>query len=888
MNRTKAALALCICLVIVAPALAGNTAQISGIVADESGMPIAFATIRIEGTDIHATSDEDGYFSRSDVPPGQYNVTCSAPGFVDFTYVEIPFLTDMRRNVNFTMKRPDAETVLTITVHAEHRLIEPSLTTSIDYITAEDIEQLPADNFYDLMENEAGVTNDDGFMHVRGGRATEITYMVDDMPILDPVTGYAASSVNNSAIAEMSIISGTFSAEYGNAQSAVINITTKAGSTKSYEGMVRFRQELYQSTKEFGSQKVLEATGQPDWDSVPTTWTTRTRQGRFWKGEGSVGGPIGSFMTFFLSGDYSETGTQLIMPRPRWEYNAQTKLRFNFSQDMSLTFSGSLNQLYRPLFDIQYQYCLDNMYHLWRDSYQASGIWKHMINEKTYYTFRVNYFNSWYHYGVRWGEDDWHWENDPDNPGQEIQVWNNGDAWGEHQYGDMKWWEDYDTDWRQGGPDGWFYTKGDMRIWETRKEQIWTGKGDFTTELDEHNLIKAGLEYTNFDVDLFQRQPLASNTYGDKYHVFPWQGAVYVQDKMDYSEMIINLGLRFDYFDPNTNYPENPMDSQDSDPDSQYETFQDIPRVDAEAKYQLSPRLGVAHPISEFDKLHFSYGHFFQMPAFRYLYMGNYEKPAGAYPIFGNPDLKPEKTISYEIGIQHLFTKSVLLDITGFYKDVSGQLDTIRYDHPLGLWNYTRTTNSDWGNVRGVELVLDGTWTDWFSSKIAYTYSIARGLSSDWRQGYDYSYYGWNLPLEANLLDWDVTHTVNLMLDFRDADTWGANFNFSFGSGTPYSPPVEQGTQKNINSERMPWSMNLDAKVNYNINMWGMQFQLFVEALNIFDRWNVSNLGPDEGTGNNRDWTAFYYLYGDANGPWDDMNVYDEPFQLRVGGSVSF
>ncbi|MCX7022879.1 MAG: TonB-dependent receptor [bacterium] len=452
MKCTKAALALCVCLVIVAPVLAGNTAQISGIIADESGMPIAFATIRIEGTDIHATSDEDGYFSRSDVPPGQYNVTCSAPGYVDFTYVEIPFLTDMRRNVNFTMKRPDAETVLTITVHAEHRLIEPSLTTSIDYITAEDIEQLPADSFYDLMANEAGVTNDDGFMHVRGGRATEITYMVDDMPILDAVTGYAASSVNNSAIAEMAIISGTFSAEYGNAQSAVINITTKAGSTKTYEGMIRFRQEVLQTTKEFGSEKVLESTGQPDWNSVPISWTTRTRQGRFWKGEGSVGGPLGSFMTFFLSGDYTTTGTQLIMPRPRWEYNAQSKLRFNFSPDMSFTLSGSLNQLYRPLFDVQYQYTLDNMYHSWRDTYQISGMWKHMINEKTYYTIRANYFNSWSHFGVRWGDDDWHWENDPNSPGQQIQVWNNGDSWGSHQIGDMKWWEDYDTDWQQAGP----------------------------------------------------------------------------------------------------------------------------------------------------------------------------------------------------------------------------------------------------------------------------------------------------------------------------------------------------------------------------------------------------------------------------------------------------
>jgi len=887
MDYRKLALALMAVLVLAAPVFAGSTAQVSGTVVDESGVPIELATIKILGTSIFVTTDEDGYYSRTDIDPGVYDVLCSVAGFQDFKVTEVTFLSDVRRNINFTMQKPTdvSSSGIVIISTAERRLIERDKTSSIDYITAEDIEALPADNFYDLMANEAGAVNDDGFMHVRGGRSTEIVYMVDDIPIISPINNGAGTAVNNTAIAEMSIISGTFSAEYGNAQSAVVNIITKSGSTDSFHGTLRGTMEIYRSTKEFDSQKLLASTYHPDPDKVPVSWTTRTRQGNLWKGEAALGGPIGDFATFFLSGEYFESGGSFIVPSPRKEYNAQGKLRFKFNNDMQLTFSGTLSQRTLGYFDVRWQYTLDNYIKQWRDTYQAGFLWKHIVSEDTYYTIRGNYYNSWRHIGTVWGDDDWNYVDDGN--GGLVQQWDNGDAWGDHTLGGMKWWEDYDLSRMVSGADGWFYTGGDMRYWETTKEVISTAKFDISSELDQHNLVKGGLEYKYYDVSMFQRQPSSSNTYGDKYRVFPWQAAVYVQDKMDYSEMVINLGLRFDYFEPNADYPEDPMDSQDSNPNSDNETFDDIPRVIAAAKYQLSPRLGIAYPISEMDKIHFSYGHFFQMPQFSHMYRSNYEKPIGAYPIFGNPDLKPEKTISYEVGVQHLFTDDILGDLTAFYKDISGQIDSDMYRHPQNLYNYTRTINADWGNVKGLEVVLDGRWTDWFTSKISYTYSVARGLASSWRQGYNYAYQRYNLPLEANLLDWDTTHTFNIMFDFRH-EAFGLNINFNVGSGTPYSPPSSASGQPKINSERMPWTMGLDAKATYTLELGGMSFGLFLEGFNLMDRWNVTNFGADEGDGNGQDWTYAYEDHDDPDGPWDDVEVYGEPLQFRGGVSFSF
>jgi hypothetical protein len=105
--------------------------RLTGIVCDENGIPIPFATIRVEGTDIHATSDEDGYFSRGDVPPGQYDVTCSAPGFVDFTYEDISFFASSRRNVNFTLKRPEDSEIQHIIVRKPNIYLYPPETTDV-------------------------------------------------------------------------------------------------------------------------------------------------------------------------------------------------------------------------------------------------------------------------------------------------------------------------------------------------------------------------------------------------------------------------------------------------------------------------------------------------------------------------------------------------------------------------------------------------------------------------------------------------------------------------------------------------------------------------------------------------------------------------------------
>lgn len=174
-----------------------------------------------------------------------------------------------------------------------------------------------------------------------------------------------------------------------------------------------------------------------------------------------------------------------------------------------------------------------------------------------------------------------------------------------------------------------------------------------------------------------------------------------------------------------------------------------------------------------------------------------------------------------------------------------------------------------------------------FAAKVAYTFSVSKGLASSFRQGYMYEYYGWVLPRRENLLDWDQTHSLDLTFDIRDVELWGINVTMVYGSGMPYSTAPELG-QPAINDKRMPWTLNLDLKANYDIRLMGMKYSFYVEARNLINRLNVQNLGADEGEGTGLDWSNWLFYYNDPDGPFDDYEVYGDPLIVRAGVSVQF
>ncbi|MGD8717840.1 MAG: TonB-dependent receptor [Candidatus Zixiibacteriota bacterium] len=869
-------------LLAASAAWAADTGTVSGLVTDQNGAPVSGALVVVKGTNRFSTTNADGYYVISPVPVGSFEVKASRVGFSEQVKTSVKVIAGLRTNISFQLQ---SETAGVTYIKSEDPLIKFNQTHVEHVIGSDQIETQIVDEFADMLVRTPGIVyeNSDAStlnLHIRGGRGTEIAYIVDGVNITNPIVGGAGMQVPVEAIEQMNVITAGWDAEFGKAQSGIINIQTKEGRDE-YTGNVGATQELFTAERSWDSHKALEATGLEDPASPLVTWRTETRQAYFSKYRASFGGPVWPGVDqvgYFFAGDYARDWDVYPLPDPALNWNANGKISLRPTGTVRFVFSGGRHWEERQLFSNEYQYNLEGYPYRKIGSSRLSGNFTHNVNDRFYYTVTGATFKE--NRSLIDGEKHWH---------------------------------NYDINRLKTDPTGYFVTTGDYALYETRDQMYYEGKADLQYEIARvgdnravsMNVIKGGVGFKTQDVDFYQIQPYSSNVYTDIFHVYPYEAHAYVQDKLEYSGMVINLGVRMDLFDPNATYPEDPYDYVWGfthspvtgeewvrvNSDGQYRSYAEMPRKQAEKSYQVSPRVGVSYPISDIDKLHFSYGHFFQVPPLIYLYRSSQIELTGAYPIMGNPDLKPQRTVQYEIGVEHLFTDDLKATVSAYFKDIRDLIDTERINYEQGF-NYTKIISADFGSVRGMELSVDKRMTKNFSGNLGYTFSVAKGLASSYYQGYNYAYRGWNVPNKENLLDWDQTHKLDLTVDYRttlaEIHGLGANTTLTYGSGMPYSRPPEGAGQPKINSERMPWTINWNLKADYSLSYWGLKYTAYCEVINLLNHDNVFNFGEDEGDGAGSDWLPWYYFYDDADGPYDDMECYGDPMRIRVGLDIGF
>ena len=254
-----------------------------------------------------------------------------------------------------------------------------------------------------------------------------------------------------------------------------------------------------------------------------------------------------------------------------------------------------------------------------------------------------------------------------------------------------------------------------------------TLKADYTSQVNYSNLVKAGVEFVYSDLD-FDYGTIASATAGKTYanrvqmRVFPVRSALYLQDKLEAQGFTMNAGLRLDYSDSRTDW----WDVEEYDNtfySSKYKPANSYEMKSSRPQWQLSPRLGISHPITENSKLFFNYGHFKQMPQYETLFrvQRNQERTLTS---IGDPNLMLAKTISYELGYDHLISRDFLLQATAFYKDISDQQDYTTYNSVAG-YSYGLTTSNRYEDIRGFELTLRKSTGRWWSGFANYTYQVS-------------------------------------------------------------------------------------------------------------------------------------------------------------------
>ncbi|HUF09568.1 MAG TPA: TonB-dependent receptor, partial [Rhodothermales bacterium] len=371
----------------------------------------------------------------------------------------------------------------------------------------------------------------------------------------------------------------------------------------------------------------------------------------------------------------------------------------------------------------------------------------------------------------------------------------------------------------------------------------------------------------------------------------------YIQDKLEFDDFIINAGVRYDLFDPDGLYI---PDVADPWADRNQRV---IERAEADPKQMVSPRLGVSFPITSRGIVHFSYGHFYQMPTLRQMYVNpEFEFGVGTVPTFGNADLRPQRTVSYEFGLQQQLSELVAFDITGFFKDVRDYLalQRIRFSTIPGEDAFRMWSNKDYANIKGITFALTKrrSRTGLLSANIDYTFQVAKGNNDDTDAFFFNLISGREDEFELVPVDFDQRHVLSGTVTLSRPNNWGLSFIGQVASGYPYTPQIiDQNLDLLPNSGNKPAQIKLDARLFKEFEIGDLGLMAFVKVFNLLDRLNERFVFDDTGRAGstlNRNnihafWENFYGRPGIHT--LDEYNTrphfYSAPREIRVGVSIN-
>jgi outer membrane receptor protein involved in Fe transport len=310
--------------------------------------------------------------------------------------------------------------------------------------------------------------------------------------------------------------------------------------------------------------------------------------------------------------------------------------------------------------------------------------------------------------------------------------------------------------------------------------------------------------------------------------------------------------------------------------------------------------VGLAYPLSERGVVHVSYGHFFQVPPFEYLftnpdYIFSPERQYGR--IFGHADLKPEQTVAYEIGLQQALTDAIGVNLTAYYKDIRNLLatrfETIAEDlrEPLGQGlRYPRFTNQDYGQVKGFIFSFEKRMGAGWGLNVDYTFQVARGNSSDPRSAALNEQAGNEPEKQLVPLDWDRRHQLNTSLTLGTPGDWVVTVIGKLGSGLPYTPSIADERTGLANSARKPGTASFDLYATKDLDVGGFDVGLFTRVYNLFDQRNLLNVYTDTGRAS----PNLRFSTGEPQGLntkeefLDRPDFYAPPRQVQLGARVTF
>lgn len=854
-KKKNALLALCLATALAVQLSAQTTGKISGSVFDQlGGQPLIGADVLVEGTVLGAATGMDGSFFIINIPPGVYNLQIRMMGYNTQRLEAVRVSVNRTSEVSVRLEQQVLEGEVVV-VQAEKLSLKKDQTSSIRNVSADAINMLPVEDTGSVIGLQAGVVGG----HFRGGRVGEVSYMIDGLQVDNAFDRQQAVAVDKDAIQDMEVITGTFNAEYGRAMSGIVNLVTKEGGNR-FHGKVEGLVGNYFTGHDdiFVGLEASEITRNQDYKLQLEGPLIRDRLSfysniRTENNKNHIAGirrfSVTDSSIFSAGNIYSEaSGDGAYIPmNDNKSLKGSAKLTYkgqSFRSSLSYLYNDDDWQVYENeyldettpggafLFNRTrdhhlYKYNPDGAAGYHKKTHRVALQANHMFSRSAFYELKLSWLKS---------DDGYYLFENPLDPNYISDRYRTNNV---------------STGFFTGGQEKEHVKNSVNRIdakldltWQMNKNHSLKMGGLLTLHQFDHawHVIRNAYEQTPLEATLYAPSIQGDSTlFGDIYEKSPYEFSTYVQDKMEFDEMVINIGVRLDYLDPKTTVP-----SQRRNPDNVLE-FDEPERMstyeDAEAQYQVSPRLGLSYQLGNTAILHFSYGHFFQPPSFQNTYLNNsfLVGPVDYAITMGNAQVKAEKTISYEVGLFQELSDGMNLDVAVFYRDIY-DLMTVNIITTYNQIQYGLYGNRDYGNARGLEVKYD-LFMGNFSTMINYTLQYTRGNANN--PLFTFTRAGQSMDPVPRLIPmrWDQRHTFNVTTGYS-ADAYAVTLTANYGSGMPYTYRPMEGnplTRVNLysNNDSRPAIMTLDMLAFYDFVLAGnKKLRVSLRGYNLLDRLN--------------------------------------------------
>lgn len=875
--------------------------KLSGKIIDsDTKEPLIGANILIMGTNAGAATDLSGEYFILNITPGTYSVRVSYVGYAPKTIENVRVVANITYELNVDLS---TDFTLEDIVIIDRKLFEEKATNTVRVIDSDQISRIPVRGISNIASLQSGVVVQEGSggqsgnasINVRGGRGSEVLYIVDGVPQNNLYTRGSDAQVSNIAIEQISFQVGGYEAKYGQAQSGIVNVTTKSGNP---------------------TYNILA-------DVITSSFTDDYGYNLY---SGTISGPIIPGIaehTFFLSGErqWSKDDTPPAIPyefpsigtsydfTPNnaaavWRLSGKTSHRIgDFSVNLSGLYNDRVSKLQVARFIKNNSAFMDEVA---RDNASFNARVSQTVSNSTFWNLNVGYrmfnlerYNPYfkddlYAYGdsLRWFEV------------LGVHLFRNGQRTAlvdennipiRNAAGNS-----IATDLDENGiyrPYGW--SNG---LYQRRENTAITLDLDITSQLDNHLLefgfgvsqtVVRGYGVFAYQLARFPDLPIQENferlqpfvygydvtgqtKVGSDFPVMlqrpyePIIGYAYLQDRYELDDLVLNIGLRMDYFDIKSYVLANPELPIAGGTDPNRIDDGDFKLRDVEIEF--SPRIGIGFPVTESTVFHAQYGRFIQVPELNDVYFGPYSyegfNPGSFDPQSGfNGALKPEETIQYEVGFRQLLAGGAsALNITAFYKNIKGLVNVESHQWREVAGGSIRSAiypeNSDFGTTKGLAISFDVSRLNYFGVSAQYTFQIAEGTGSSTSSSQTAVFRNSDAlpPKVIAPLSFDQRHTAVINVDFYVPkgelgwlEMFNANALFSFNSGRPYTPVSRWNLLGDnsliaenlgyVNSAYAPGWFRIDLKVEKSFPVG--DFMIFTPYLwieNLLDSDNITSV----------------------------------------------